>query len=213
MADRTVLAVTAALALALPGAAAGQDAWSLTLGAWGGVSRYDVLGLRHGLDGVDRGDGRDLLQGNFDTVGASAVLRLGFLEVGALYEGTLLDDEARSEVFTPLVGFAVDLSGSVRLEALAELGGHRVDGIGSGNELLTGEVETVWLPYVGLRPSLSLRVPLGPVRLVLAATPFARWDLVRKEVSVETSSGSASHTTYEVGGTTFGLVGGLGVEL
>jgi len=213
MGNRTLVAL-AALALAAPRAgAAADDPWSLTLGVWGGVARYDVLGLAHGIDSASGEAAQDLIEGNFNTVGASAVLRLGWLEVGALYEGTLLDSDATNEVLTPLVGFKWDLSDTLRFEALLELGGHRIEGIGSGNDLLSGETGSVWLPYVGVRPSLSYRLPLGPTRLVLSATPFARWDLVKKDVTVETSSGTDTHTTYEAGGTTFGLVGGVGIEL
>jgi hypothetical protein len=213
MGNRTVLALAAALALAAPRLAEAGDGWSLTLGVWGGVSRYDVLGLKHGLGTVEREDGRDLLDGDFDAVGASAVLRLGWLEVGALYEGTLLDAEARSEVLTPLLGFKWDLTQRLRVEVLGELGGHRITDIGSGNDLLAERPKTVWLPYVGVRPGLSYRLPLGPTRLVLSATPFARWDLVKKDVSVQTSLGDETHTVYEAGGSTFGLVAGLGIEI
>jgi hypothetical protein len=213
MGNRTVLALAAALALAAPRLAEAGDGWSLTLGVWGGVSRYDVLGLKHGLGTVEREDGRDLLDGDFDAVGASAVLRLGWLEVGALYEGTLLDAEARSEVLTPLLGFKWDLTQRLRVEVLGELGGHRITDIGSGNDLLAERPKTVWLPYVGVRPGLSYRLPLGPTRLVLSATPFARWDLVKKDVSVQTSLGDETHTVYEAGGSTFGVVAGLGIEI
>lgn len=211
MRNRTLLALAAAAALAAPGPASADDAWSLTVGVWGGISRYDVLGLKHGASGLGSEDRDDLLDGNFNTVGGSAVLRLGWLDLGLLYEGTLFDDEATSEVVTPLVGFKFDLTDTVRLDVLGELGGHRIDDIGSGNQLLAERPKTVWLPYVGIRPSLSLRLPLGPTRLVLSATPFARWDLVEKEVSVATTSGTA--TIYEAGGSTFGIVGGVGIEL
>jgi hypothetical protein len=213
MGNRTVLALAAALALAAPRPAEAGDGWSLTLGVWGGISRYDVLGLKHGLETVEREDGRDLLHGDFDAVGASAVLRLGWLEVGALYEGTLLDEDARSEVLTPLLGFKWDLTQRLRVEVLGELGGHRITDIGSGNDLLAERPKTVWLPYVGVRPGLSYRLPFGPTRLVVSATPFARWDLVKKDVSVRTSLGGDTHTVYEAGGSTFGLVAGLGIEI
>ncbi len=213
MRNRTLLALAAAAALAVPGLASADDAWSLTLGVWGGISRYDVLGLKHGAGTVGSQDGRDLLDGNFNAVGGSAVLRVGWLDLGVLYEGSLFDDQATSEVLTPLVGFKWDLSDTVRIDVLGELGGHRIDDIGSGNALLAEKPKTVWLPYVGIRPGLSFRFPLGPTRLVLSATPFARWDLVKKEVSVQTSSGPDTRTTYEAGGTTFGLVGGVGIEL
>lgn len=213
MGNRTLLALAAAAALAAPRAGAAADGWSLTLGLWAGVTRYDVLGLAHGLGTVTAEDGQDFIDGNFDSIGASGVLRLGWFEVGALYEGTALDADARSEVLTPLVGVEWDPSDRLRLEGLVELGGHRIQGIGSGGALLSATPDTVWMPYLGLRPSVSLRLPVGPARLVLSVTPFARWDLVKKEVTVETSSGVQPRTTYEVGGTTFGLVGGVGVEI
>jgi hypothetical protein len=213
MRNRTLIALAAAAALAAPGSASADDSWSLTLGVWGGISRYDVLGLKHGVGTVGSQDGRDLLDGNFNAVGGSAVLRIGWLDLGVLYEGSLFDDEATSEVFTPLVGFKWDLTDTVRIDVLGELGGHRIDDIGSGNPLLAEKPKTVWLPYVGVRPGLSFRFPFGPTRLVLSATPFARWDLVKKEVSVQTTSGTDTRTVYEAGGTTFGIVGGVGIEL
>ncbi len=216
MGNRTLLALAAAAALAAPrlGAAAEPKpaGWSLTLGAWGGVSRYDVLGLKHGVGAVGSQDGQDLLDGNFNAIGASAVLRLGWLDLGVLYEGTLIDRRANSEVLTPVAGFKWDVSDHVRLDVLGELGGHKIANIGSGSAIAT-ETRTVWLPYVGVRPSLSLRLPAGPTHLVLSATPFARWDLVKREVSVETSAGPDTRTIYEAGGSTFGLVAGVGIEL
>lgn len=210
MGDRTVLALAAALALAAPGTGSAGEGWSLTLGVWGGISHYDVLGLQHGIGNVGAADGQDLIQGNFNTVGASALLRLRWLDLGLLYEGTLLDTDAKNEVLTPTVGFAWDLSPRLRLDTLVELGGHRITGVGSGNGLVT-DTETVWLPYLGVRPTLSYRLPAGPVALVVSAAPFVRWDLVKKDVSVPTSS--LDPTVYEAGGTTFGLVLGAGLEL
>lgn len=211
MGNRTAVALAAALALAAPGAASPSEGWSLTAGVWGGVSQYDVLGLSHGVGSVAAADGQDLIEGNFNTVGASAVLRIRWLDLGVLYEGTLLDTDAKNEILTPMVGAAWDLSQRLRLDTLVELGGHKITGIGTGNDLLAEPPKTVWLPSIGLRTSLSYRLAVGPVNLVLSATPFARWDLVKKDVTVETSS--VDPTVYEAGGTTFGLVLGTGVEL
>lgn len=208
MGNRTLLALAAATALAAPRGAAAGEGWSLALGVWGGVSRYDVLGLKHGVESAGGAAGEDLIEGNFNAVGGSALLRLGWLDLGALYEGTLLDGDATSEVLTPLVGFASDLTERVRLDVLLELGGHRITGIGAGT---TDAPETVWLPYVGIRPGVSYRIPVGPFRAVLSATPFARWDLVRKDVAVGGSS--LDPTVYEAGGTTFGVVFGAGIEI
>ncbi len=211
MGNRTVVALAAALALAAPRAASAGDGWSLTLGVWGGVSHYDVLGLAHGVGSVGAADGQDLIQGNFNTVGGSAVLRIRWLDLGVLYEGTLLDSDAKNEVLTPMVGIAWDLSQRLRLDLLAELGGHRIDGVGSGNDLLSEPPKTVWLPSLGVRPTFSYRLPFGPAALVLSAAPFVRWDLVKKDVSVATSS--LDPTVYEAGGTTFGVVVGAGMEI
>ncbi len=216
MSNRTLVALAAAIALAAPSAGVADtapgSAWSFTVSMWGGVTRYDVLGLKHGIGAVGSQDGQDLLDGNFNAMGASAVLRLGWLELGALYEGTLIDGGADSEVFTPVVGFKYDLSDKIRFDVLGELGGHKITNIGEGNNIAT-ETRTVWLPYIGVRPSISFRLPLGPTRLVLSATPFARWDLMKKEVSVQTQTGPDTRTVYEAGGSTFGLVGGIGLEI
>ncbi len=214
MNHRTLLVLATTLAIAAPRAGRAQDSsdpsWSLTLGVWDGVSRYDVLGLEHGVSSVGSQERNDLLHGNFNAAGAQAVLRLGWLDLGLLYEGTLLDSHATSDVVTPLVGFKWDMSPTFRLDVLGELGGHRIEHIGSGNALVT-DTRTVWLPSIGIRPSVSYRMPAGPVRLVLSLTPFARWDLVQK--SVDVPSGPGSVTTYRAGGSTFGLVGGVGVKI
>lgn len=210
MSNRSLVLLGALAILALPGEGRAGEGWSLTLSAWGGVSRYDVLGLGHGLGTVGAADGRDLMEGRFDALGTSALLRVGWLDLGLLYEGTLVDKGATSDVLTPVVGFAWNPTGRVRLDVLAELGGHRIADVGAGNPVAAA-TRTVWLPYFGVRPSLSLRVPFGPTHLVLSATPFARWDLVTREVAVPVSGGT--ETVYEAGGTTFGLVGGVGIEL
>ncbi len=202
---RTPRFLALALALAAPGLAAADTApgsgWSLTLGVWGGASRYDVLGLQHGVGSLDP----DTLDGNLDTYGASALLRLGWLDVGALYEGSFRE-ATDSFVLTPLVGVKWDITDLVRLDLLGELGGHRITNLAAG-------AESVWLPYVGVRPTLSVRLPLGRTRLVLSGAPYARWDLVKKEVVVPSSAGAEGRSTYDVGGTTFGVVAGIGLEI
>ena len=203
-----ILALLQAAALAAAGGArADESSWSLTLGGWAGAAKYDVLGLEHGVSSLN---GQDLLAGTHPVAGGSAVVRVGPLELGALYEGTLSEHDATSDVITPLFGFALDLSERWRLELLGEVGGHRISWTASDP---LGSVHTVWLPYIGARPSLALRLPAGGLRLVLSVTPFARWDLARRQVDVQSSSGTSTRTTYDVGGTTFGLVGGVGIEI
>jgi hypothetical protein len=215
---KTVLALAAALALAQPaatraadgqGADARPDGWSGTFSVWAGVSRYDVLGLRHGVAATG---GKDLLSGNFDTIGGSVVLHHYAWEYGVLYEGTLMKTRAQSAFYTPVFGFGYDLTENVRMEALAEFGGHQISQIGAGSTF-AAETRTVWLPYVGIRPGISYRIPLPDVRLVVGLSPFARWDLAKRTVEVRASGGPVSRIPYEAGGTAFGVVASLGLEL
>lgn len=203
------LALAAALAL-LPLVAAPADAprdgWTGTFSFWAGVSRYDVLDLGQGMSAAD---GKDLLSGNFDTIGGAVVLHHYAWEFGALYEGTLMQKGAQSQFYTPVFGLGFDITDNVRLEVLGELGGHRISQIGAGNDR-TLETRAVWLPFVGLRPGVAYRIPLDDVRLVLALSPFARWDLQRRIVEVRAAVAPVS---YEAGGTAVGIVAAIGLEL
>lgn len=215
MRTRPIVAVTvlAALALALAPASARAEepGWSLTAQVWGGVSRYDSHGLRDGL----QTQGNDILQSSMNTKGVSALLRLSALDLGVLYEGRWLSNRTDSAVLTPVVGFAIDLSQYLRLDLLGELGGHQVSNVSvttSGADF--SQTKSSWLPYIGARPTLSLRLPVGPIHAVASIAPFARWDLVKKTVTLTPTSGTSSLTpSYELGGTTFGVAVGAGVEL
>jgi len=217
MRNMRFLALAALLAALAPAAARADTSaaapWSVTVSAWGGRSRYDVVGLRDNASAISASDGRDLLSGNFTTQGLQGVLRLGWFEVGALWEGSWPRDGAGSVVVTPLAGFKWDLSDFWRVEVLGELGGHRVSGIGQSSSFDAAQVKSVWLPSVGIRPSLSLRAPVGPVRAVFSLTPFARWDLLRRTVTVDVAGSPGAYRSYDVGGSTLGLVGAVGIEL
>jgi hypothetical protein len=211
-----VLAAAVLLAAAVPAAAdtSPNSGWSVTATLWGGVSNYDVMGVKSAADGLSGQDGQDLLDGKFDVKGAAAVVRLGWLDLGVLYEGTRIESKADSAVLTPVAGVALNLTDLLRLDLLGELGGHKVSNIGVQNGLDVSDAKSVWLPYVGVRPTLSLRVPVGPTRVIFQVAPFARWDLNKKEITVTGPGGTASsQTTYEIGGSTFGIVGGIGLEI
>ena len=163
-----LLALAAAL-LATPLLAAADTSpgsgWSLTLGAWGGASRYDVLGLKHGVESLDP----DTLDGNLDTYGASALLRLGVLDVGALYEGSFRE-AADSFVLTPLVGVKWDVTDLVRVDLLGELGGHRIANLGCGRGVGVAAVRRLQTHAVAASPARPHAArPLG--RAVRALGP------------------------------------------
>ncbi len=208
-------ALAAALLLStLPGAAAADPSnsapWSLTVQGWGGVHRYDVLGLKNAWEA---NGGRDLLDEEVAAAGVSAVLRLSWFEVGLLYEGTVLRDQTDSAVVTPLVGFRSNLGENLRLELLGELGGHRLTYVGISDGVTAKEALTVWLPYAGVRPVLTFASPLGAVRAVFSVAPFARWDLHEKTVDVTVGGVSTQVDSYRAGGVTYGVVVGAGLEL
>lgn len=206
------LAVALALALLLgPAAARAGDTLGLTLEVWGAVSRYDVRGLEPGLQNA--GWGRDLLQDRVGSYGASALLRLGTLDLGALYEGQLIRERTDAAVITPLVGFAIRLGTALRLDLLGELGGHRITNVRFDGAVDVSQARSVWLPYVGARPTLTLRFPAGPMHLVLSVSPFARWDLVKRRITLTSGGTQASTSSYDVGGATFGVAAGAGFEL
>ncbi|HET9554175.1 MAG TPA: hypothetical protein VFP50_14500 [Anaeromyxobacteraceae bacterium] len=214
MRTRPIIAVTALAALALalaPAAARAEEAgWSLTAQVWGGVSRYDSKGLRDGL----QTQGKDVLQSSMNTKGVSALLRLSALDLGVLYEGRWLANRTDSAVLTPVVGFAVDLNQYLRLDLLGELGGHQVSNvtISSGGADFS-QTKSAWLPFIGARPTLTLRLPVGPVHAVASLAPFARWDLIKKTVTLSSTSTTTTAPSYELGGTTFGIAVGAGIEL
>lgn len=205
-----VLALALAMLLA-PAAARAGDTLGLTLEAWGAVSRYDVRGLEPGLQNA--GWGRDLLQDRVNSYGASALLRIGNLDVGALYEGKLIRQRTDAAVVTPLVGFAVNLGTALRLDLLCELGGHRITNVQFDGQVDVAQARSVWLPYVGARPTLTLRFPAGPIHLVLSVAPFARWDLVKKRITLTGGDTVVETKAYDVGGATFGVAAGAGFEL
>jgi len=207
------IALSAALAT-LPAAARAEAApaapWSLTVQAWGGAQRYDVLGLTHA---VDTNGGRDLLDGNVRALGVSALFRFGWFDLGLLYEGSILRQKTDSAIFTPLVGVRSNLSEYVRVDLLAELGGHQITNVGISDGVSASEAKTVWLPFVGLRPTLSFTTPIGPIRAVFTAAPFVRWDLVGTTVRVKVGGVTGEAESYDAGGSTYGIAVGAGVEL
>jgi hypothetical protein len=195
----------ALLALALPSAAAALGPLSLTLEAWGGIQRADPLRVVGGTASVPPG-AQDRLDGTFDVVGVSLIAKTSFLEVGLSYDRSFTAERTQVSTLTPLAGVAVDVS-VLRLELLAEWGGHRYGDI-------AGSRERVTVGFVGVRPGVSLRLPLaGPVRWVVGVWGFARWNLSADEVAVAAPPPAIGTTIYRVGlGPTLGVAGRLGLE-
>ena len=113
---------------------------------------------------------------------------------------------------SPLFGFAFDPIPWLRLELLGEIGGHRVGDLAASEAENVEDLRELWLPYAGIRPGVSLRMPFTFGRLVMGVWGFGRWDLQKKEVQVS-YAGVPDPVPYEVGGSTYGLLGRIGFEL
>jgi hypothetical protein len=205
---RPLAAFALAALLALPSVTRAEDSWGLTLQVLGGVSRYDVGGLQSGI----QNQGADMLNDKASVTGGLALLRFESLDVGLIYEGGQLATTGQSVVLTPTLGLAIPIGDLLRLDLLAELGGHKISGVSTTNGGVDySQASDVWLPYVGARPMLTLRIPVGPIHLVGSLAAWARWDLVEKSTTLQSSAGSAT-LPYTLGGVTFGLSAGAGLE-
>jgi len=206
---RPLAAALLAALLSIAGPARADDSWGLSLQLLGGVSRYDVGGLKAGI----ANQGAAMMKDSAAMIGGMALLRLGARALGAVYEGGKITSAADSAVLTPVVGFALPLGESLRIDLLGELGGHKISNITTSNGGVDySQAKAVWLPYVGARPMLSLRLPVGPVKVIGSIAAFARWDLMKRDTTLAPTAGGSTSLPYQLGGTTFGLTAGAGLE-
>jgi hypothetical protein len=196
---RSLPALLAALLALWPGASRAAGPFSLTLEGFYGPANRDTLKLQTGVASGELG-------GTHGTFGVAAIVKLSVVELGALWEQGIEIPLAKDNVWAALLGAGFDAPVWLRWEALAEVGGHRVSDIGGA-----GSGVATWLPYAGLRPGLSARIPAGPVHLVAGAWAFWRWDL--KTVATSVGGVSVPTGTYDVGGTSRGLEFRLGLEI
>ncbi len=199
------LRLALSLALALAAAPALADTFALDLSLHGGLDKYDAVGLKSGLDSTDFTSKQQLKDAS-QSYGATAILRLGGLEVGAIGELGRPGKGNDTTVIGALGGLNFGL-GPIRLEALAEVGGHRYGNALDNTAVITGSKRSDWLTYVGLRPGLAFQLS---DHLFVGVWAFARWDVNKRTISVATVNGPA---VYEVGGSQFGGQLRLGFSL
>jgi len=203
---RLALALTL-LAGASTASASDEHPLGLDLSLHGGLDQYDAVGLRSGLSTLDLSSSqklKDLSQ----HVGLTAVLRLGGLELGAIGELGRPGKSNTTTVLGALAGMGFDV-GSLRLEGLAELGGHRYGDALKDSQIISQSTRDVWLAYLGIRPGLSYRP--ADSHWLIGVWGFARWDLTSKNVQVTLADTSAS--SYKVGGSQYGAGLRLGFSL
>jgi hypothetical protein len=202
------LALPLVLTLGASGALAWDPSTGLDLTLHVGGDRYDAVTMKGGLQAADFTDAQRMRDLSL-TLGATAVVRLGLLEVGALGELGRPGRENSTVTFGALAGVGLSL-GRLRLEGLGELGGRRYSDALRNPGVIQDTNRDDWLAYVGLRPGVSLR--LGETgNALLGVWGYARWDLVQKDVRVPLADLSGSGV-YELGGSQIGLALRLGVS-
>lgn len=169
-----------------------------------GADKYDAVGLKSGLGGVEASA---LLDDTSTHVGATAIYRGGLLELGVIGEIGRPGKAGSTTLLGALAG--VGFGTGLRLELLGELGAHRYGDLLKDSTVLTRSRNEAWLVSVGLRPGLSMR--LGPDGMIIVGVwAFARWDVTSQDVQVTLASGNA---TYKLGGSQFGGSLRLGIAL
>lgn len=185
--------------------------------AWAGVAIEGLYGLVRppeadfsaAVSGAANDD--DLSESSLQIAGATVLLNLGVLELGAIVDKTFGDGVTQ----TALGGLAgLRLGDKLRLDLLGEAGGHRFGDITDDPSILTASSTDEWLFYVGLRPGLAYRIDLVPgVGLLVGIWGFVRWDVTDKTVPVTVRGATAIPGEVELGGTSIGATLRAGIEL
>jgi hypothetical protein len=186
-----------------------EDGVGFDLSVHGGVDKYGAVDLKSGLSRSDFTDAQQMRDAS-TTLGATAIVRLGLLEVGALAEAGRPGKDNTSTAVAALGGLGLGL-GRLHLEALGELGGHRYADALTNPRVIVDTNRSDWLAYVGVRPGLSLR--LGERGgIILGLWGYARRDVTKREIPVTLADLSGTGA-YDLGGTQVGLALRLGFAL
>jgi hypothetical protein len=161
---KETMVARAALALACLSAAVPTHAGGFSLGL------EATLGGQH--LGVDQAPGIEEPLAPMGDAGATLLLRSGNLALGLAAEGNF--DGTTLERFngSVLAGFAVDAFPAVRLELLGELGAANLRAV---DDLQNEPGAGSWERFYGVRPGLSLGIPVLPFRI--GVWGLARWGL------------------------------------
>jgi hypothetical protein len=200
---RTALILALGLA-AMPARAGGLG---LDLSIHGGLDKYDAVGLKSGLDATDFTSKQQLKDAS-QSYGATALLHLGGLEVGAIGEVGRPGKTNSTTVIGALAGLDFGL-GPIRIDALVEAGGHRYGDALDNPAVITGSKRSDWLTYVGLRPGVAFQLS---DHLFVGVWGFARWDVTKKTITVPVA-GQVDPGVYKVGGSQFGAQLRLGFSI
>jgi hypothetical protein len=208
MSRRTTPLVVAFALLALLAPRAAQALISIE--ALYGIARPPSADFRSALSGA--ADDPDLFASSLHIAGGTVLVSLGGVQFGAVADTTFRGNSASQTAIGGLLGLRFDL-GALRIDALAEAGGHRYGNFLEDPSVVTASSKEEWLFYLGLRPGIAFRFGEGTPGLLVGLWGFARWDVNEKDVAVTiASAGDTSPGSVELGGTTIGATLRVGLE-
>jgi hypothetical protein len=203
---RATTAMMVALAILL----APHTAWAgIAIEGLYGFARPPEANFRAAVSGAANDD--DLSESSLQIAGATLLLNLGALELGAIIDKTFGDGVTQTAL-GGLVG--LHLGDKLRLDLLGEAGGHRFGDVTDDPSVVTGSSADEWLFYVGLRPGLAYRIDLSPgVGFLVGIWGFVRWDVTDKTVPVTVRGATGlAPGDVELGGTSIGATLRAGIE-
>lgn len=206
---RRIFPILIVAALAVPQAASA----AVSLEVFYGLSRPQSDSFSAAVSGA--ADDPHLIRDSLNIAGGDLLLHLGLLELGAIIDTSWKSGSASQTAIGGLIGVGGDMDGWLRLEALGEIGAQRYGNFAENPNIVTSSSSSEWLAYVGLRPGVAIRIPVGEAKtgVLVGVWGFARWDLNSSNVPVTVgSAGSTSPGSIKVGGTTIGAELRLGVD-
>jgi hypothetical protein len=205
---RRLVPFLAAAAILAPHAASA----AVSLEVFYGLSRPKAADFSAAVSGT--ADDPDLYDNSVNIAGGNVLLHLGLFELGAIIDTSWKSGQASQTAIGALAGIGGDMGGWLRLELLGEVGGQRYGNFTEDPDIVTASSSSEWLAYVGLRPGIAVRVPVGATRktaVLVGIWGFARWDLT--DATVPVTVGAADDAgDLELGGTTIGATLRLGLD-
>lgn len=205
--NRRALPMLLAAALLAPVSASA----AVSIEAFYGFTRPPSADFTSAVSGA--ADDPDLIDNSLNIAGGDIILHLGLLELGAIIDTSWRSGSASQTAIGALVGVGGDVGGNLRLELLGEVGGQRYGNFAENTDVVTASSSEEWLAYVGVRPGVAYRFPMGDLGVLVGVWGFARWDLSTSDVPLtvgaadDTSAGSV-----ELGGTSIGAVLRFGLD-
>ncbi len=210
MTIRSTPALLLAAALTVPGIASA----GVSIEGFYGLTRPPAADFTASVSGA--ANNPDLIKSSLQIAGGDLLLHLGIFELGAIADTSFKSGSASQTAIGALLGIGGDYRKVLRLEALGEIGGQRYGNFLENPDIVTSSSTAEWFAYVGLRPGIAYRIPVGQTGttgVLVGLWGYVRWDLTTANVpmTVRSASGTAP-ANMELGGTTIGAVARIGLD-